>query len=184
MSDRDMTPKIQLASCPTDEATADVVVENDRWLADVDIEKLVAECHAAAKQAVPDLARTVTVLFTDDAQLRALNLQFRGRDSATNVLSFPSGDGEAGFLGDIALAYETIMRESVSAGIALKDHTAHMVIHGLLHLAGFDHETRDDADQMETLEKEILSMLSISDPYEGEEPDFPAANSVEHEKFH
>jgi probable rRNA maturation factor len=108
--------------------------------------------------------REVAILLTDDAEMQALNLKWRGKDASTNVLSFPSGE-EQGHLGDVVLAYETVEGEAEQQNIAIADHAAHLVVHGMLHLLGYDHEQEDDAVKMETLETEILATLGIADPY-------------------
>jgi phosphate starvation-inducible protein PhoH and related proteins len=105
-----------------------------------------------------------SVLFTHDEAVKALNAQWRGKDTPTNVLSFPAPE-TAGTLGDIALAYETCAREAEEQSKSLKDHTTHLLVHGILHLLGYDHEIDDDAVEMEGLEKDILAALGIDDPY-------------------
>jgi probable rRNA maturation factor len=109
----------------------------------------------------------VTVLLTDDAKMRDLNRAWRGKDASTNVLSFPAVDKPArpGPLGDIVLAYETVRDEARNTGTAFPDHISHLVIHGLLHLLGFDHMNNDEAEQMEALERTALATLGIADPY-------------------
>ncbi|MFB0610941.1 rRNA maturation RNase YbeY [Aurantiacibacter poecillastricola] len=136
-------------------------------------------CEAAAKVA-PELAnpRLVTsLLFTGDARVHELNREWRQRDKPTNVLSFPMlgredlvhldpDEGPPEMLGDIALAHETCAREAEAKGIALEDHAAHLVLHGLLHLAGHDHEiSGEDAEKMERLEVKALALMGIADPY-------------------
>jgi probable rRNA maturation factor len=108
----------------------------------------------------------LTVLMTSDARLRALNRDFRGKDKPTNVLSFPAAAGGENYLGDVALAYGVTAREARNAGKRLGDHAAHLVVHGVLHLLGYDHERARDAKVMEPLEVEILAGLGIADPYE------------------
>ena len=109
--------------------------------------------------------------------MHALNLEWRGKDKPTNVLSFPmlerddllalDADGPPELLGDIALALETCAREAAEKGVSLADHTSHLVIHGLLHLAGHDHETSPaDAQAMESLEIKALALISVGNPYE------------------
>ena len=108
-------------------------------------------------------AGTVTFALGDDALLRRLNHDFRGKDKPTNVLSFPgSGDGE---LGDVALAFETCAREARAQRKELDAHVRHLVVHGTLHLLGFDHETDSDAFAMEARERRVLRRLGVSDPY-------------------
>lgn len=111
------------------------------------------------------------IALTDDAAMRRLNGQFRSKDKPTNVLSFPaaaSPGAPAGSrqIGDIALGYETVVREAGELDIPPLDHIRHLVIHGLLHLMGFDHETDDDAEAMEALEIELLASIGLPNPYE------------------
>ena len=110
----------------------------------------------------------VSVLFTDDGRMAALNRDYRGQDKSTNVLSFPGGgDRETTpvLLGDIVLAYETIEMEAGASCITLADHTSHLLVHGFLHLIGYDHQTDTEAAEMEALETSILAGLGIADPY-------------------
>ncbi|MCI0468283.1 MAG: rRNA maturation RNase YbeY [Beijerinckiaceae bacterium] len=124
---------------------------------------------AAVKESGTQLAENseVSVLFCDDAFIRQLNCKWRGIDRATNVLSFPaaSGAAQAGFLGDIVIAFETTAREAAAAGISLRDHTAHLLVHGFLHLAGHDHAKEPEAEVMEAIERAALGLLGITDPY-------------------
>ena len=112
-----------------------------------------------------------TIVLTDDAEMRALNRSWRGKDSSTNVLSFPAGyspgsiAGEARLLGDVVLAAETVLAESADRDIPAADHAAHLVVHGMLHLLGFDHEGDEEAEAMEALEIKVLSTIGIADPY-------------------
>ena len=113
----------------------------------------------------------VSVLWTDDLTIAELNQQFRSKSGATNILSFPSGDRSALnegrlFMGDLVLGFETVMSEAKTAGIAEQDHTAHLILHGLLHLAGFDHILDDEAAEMEKLESYLLTEIGIADPYQ------------------
>ena len=124
---------------------------------------------AAAESAGPSEGAYVSLCLADDAALRALNLRWRGLDKPTNVLSFPSASpgppGNATTLGDIALAYETLARESQDLGVSLCDHYRHLLAHGFLHLIGYDHETDAEAERMEALERRILARLGAADPY-------------------
>jgi probable rRNA maturation factor len=144
----------------------DVLVEDERWTSEIaDLAALCASCRAAAAALEPRIAGDVALLFTDDAALRDLNLRFRRIDKPANVLSFPSGAPGGGPLGDIAIAFETCRTEADAQGIAFRDHVAHLIVHGLLHLAGHDHERDEDAERMESLETRILARLDIADPY-------------------
>jgi probable rRNA maturation factor len=110
----------------------------------------------------------VSLCLADGAALRALNLSWRGIDKPTNVLSFPAApgrSGEARTLGDIALAYETLAREAEDLAVSLADHYRHLLVHGFLHLIGYDHETDAEAERMEALEAKILARLGVADPY-------------------
>jgi len=128
-------------------------------------EKQLANALAAAATA-EGVGGTVSLLLGDDAAIAALNKEFRGKDGPTNVLSFPPAEqGEAGFLGDIALAAETIAVEAESQGKSLDNHAVHIVVHGFLHLLGYDHMDEADAEKMEARERSILASLGISDPY-------------------
>ena len=112
----------------------------------------------------------ITIALTDDAEMRDLNRTWRKKDEPTNVLSFPAGgaSGEAGMLGDVIISFETAQREAEDSGIALSDHVSHLVVHGVLHLLGFDHRDDTEAEQMEDLERKALASLGIADPYAGE----------------
>jgi len=119
---------------------------------------------------------SVSIFLASDEEVHALNREWRRRDKPTNVLSFPmltrdellalETDGPPVMLGDLALAYETCAREAAEKGISLEDHAAHLMVHGLLHLAGYDHEiSTEDAEHMEALEVKALAQLGIADPY-------------------
>lgn len=112
----------------------------------------------------------VCVVFASDAEVQTLNRTFRGKDKPTNVLSFPADEdeaipGEEPSLGDIVLALETVSREAQDQAKTMDDHVSHLVVHGILHLLGYDHENERDAGQMEDLERKILGQMGISDPY-------------------
>jgi probable rRNA maturation factor len=112
----------------------------------------------------------ISVTYCDDSDIRELNARWRGKDKPTNVLSFPTpGPLEARpLLGDIVIAYETVAREAGEQDKTLREHTSHMVIHGFLHLIGYDHESAKEAEEMESLEGRIASRLGLRDPYAGE----------------
>ena len=108
----------------------------------------------------------ISVLFCTDAFIRDLNRKWRGIDQPANVLSFPAG-GDAAFaplLGDIVIAFETASREASEAGRPLRDHVAHLLVHGFLHLIGHDHIAAAEAETMEALESAVLGRLGIADP--------------------
>ncbi|MCB2112346.1 MAG: rRNA maturation RNase YbeY [Parvularculaceae bacterium] len=147
----------------------DVLIEDNRWMeafisAPGGATGFAAECRTAAATLERALVGGAALLLADDETLADLNRRFRNIDKPTNVLSFPSAaDGE--FLGDIAISYETCEREADALGIAFRDHAAHLIVHGLLHLVGYDHEADDDANEMENLETRILAALGVADPY-------------------
>jgi probable rRNA maturation factor len=147
-----------------------VVRHDEAWrAAGVTDTMLARAARAGFGTARPASAGTyeVSILLTDDDEMRALNRTWRSKDTATNVLSFPASDdpSEAGLLGDVALAYATTAKEAREANIALADHAAHLVVHGVLHLLGFDHMQDDEAERMEALERRALASLGITDPY-------------------
>ena len=124
---------------------------------------------AATHSDWPDLADTeVSVKFTTDDEVRALNAAWRGKDKATNVLSFPMAETpeNAPMLGDIVLAAGVCAREAAAKDVPMETHATHLVVHGTLHLLGYDHETGDDdAEEMEEIERKALASLGIADPY-------------------
>ncbi len=149
-------------------------VEDEAWNAIPGLEDLARKAAAAALAAGGgDAEATETaILFTDDSAITAINAEWRGKDYATNVLSFPAPEGlivpagEFEPLGDIVLASGVVAREAAEQGKTLHDHTAHLIVHGVLHLLGFDHEDDDGAAEMEGLEIGILKGLGIPNPYE------------------
>jgi probable rRNA maturation factor len=121
--------------------------------------------RAAASNVGHSSGTEVSVALVSDEKIRALNASWRSVDRATNVLSFPAAHPGGGFLGDIALAYETIAAEAGSEARAFEAHLAHLAVHGFLHLIGYDHEAGPEAERMEALETSILAGLGIADPY-------------------
>ncbi|MGH6888480.1 MAG: rRNA maturation RNase YbeY [Rhizomicrobium sp.] len=109
--------------------------------------------------------RELTLLLAGDERLRFLNVRFRGKDSATNVLSFPAPGNAGGYLGDIAIAFGVVSTEAARSGVSLEARTLHLVTHGVLHLLGYDHLHARQARIMENLEIAILHQLGIADPY-------------------
>ena len=140
--------------------------EAERWRPKV--ETIVAMTAAMADAEVADDAELSLVL-TDDAAIRVLNRDHRGLDKPTNVLSFPQDDPESDaygpLLGDIVVAHETVAQEAADEGISFQDHFLHMIVHGFLHLVGYDHMNDDEAEEMEGLETAILARLGIANPY-------------------
>jgi probable rRNA maturation factor len=150
----------------------EVVRQVEAWdAAEIGDDLLALAAREAFSAATPRIEtdREVAILLTGDAEMQTLNLKWRVKDAPTNVLSFPSGE-EQGHLGDVVLAYETVEGEAKQQNIAIADHAAHLVVHGMLHLLGYDHEQEDDAVKMERLETEILATLGIADPYGNSEP--------------
>ena len=172
-------PQLPVAAGPvaSDMLEVDVVVEDERWRSldglDAAIATACARAYAVGAMA-PGRPAGIAVALLDDAAVAALNLQFRGKPKATNVLSFPAaadrapilGDGAGDIgLGDIVLAYDTVQSEAREAGVPALDHVRHLVVHGMLHLLGYDHEADEQAERMEALETEILAGMGIADPY-------------------
>ncbi len=151
----------------TDETVCDVRVDCDGW-AEIEPEALCELCFRAVRRRCADAKNAVSVLFTDNAAIAALNAEFRGMDRPTNVLSFPAGDAPLpglDYLGDIALALEISRLEATDRGVSLRDHAAHLLVHGMLHLIGYDHEEEADAAAMEAQESAVLATLGVPDPY-------------------
>ena len=142
-------------------------------------EALAERAAEGLAQVTPELANprlSASLLFTSDEEIHALNREWRQRDKPTNVLSFPMlareellalpAEGPPELLGDVALAHETCAREAAEMGVPLEHHAAHLIVHGLLHLAGYDHETGEaEAEAMEALETKALALMGIANPY-------------------
>lgn len=151
---------------------------SDRHIAQAPIQTITQ----AATQTITQALAEFSVVFTGDAELHTLNRDFRGKDKPTNVLAFASYDcvevqaaldqaaagGPPVLLGDIFIAYDVCCGEAAAWQKSIEDHCSHLVVHGLLHLLGFDHQDPQEAAQMEGLEKQILAQVGIKDPYEGE----------------
>jgi probable rRNA maturation factor len=138
-----------------------LVVEDQNWRSHRGLQaKLLRAADSARRSA--RLKGGFSILLADNKKLRALNRDFRGKDKATNVLSFPS---QGDYRGDIAIAYGVTKKEAKTTGKTFADHATHLVVHGVLHLAGYDHERPKDAKAMEPLEVKILKRLGIADPY-------------------
>lgn len=138
-----------------------LLVEDPKWRSHRGLLARLTRAAEAARHSAR-LNGGFTILLAGDRKLRALNHEFRGQDKATNVLSFP---GQDGYAGDIAIAYGVTAVEARLGAKSLADHATHLVVHGVLHLAGYDHERPKDASVMEPLEVKILKRLGIADPY-------------------
>jgi probable rRNA maturation factor len=154
-------------------AHLEIEIGSPLWLSEAQAEACVRDGIAAAVKRVSGEGE-VSVLLADDAAVRTLNREWRGIDKPTNVLSFPAARQPCGsppLLGDIAIAYETLAREADEEGKPFLHHLAHLVVHGYLHLMGYDHQTDSEAEAMEALERDIVRSLRIPDPYRAEATD-------------
>lgn len=160
-------------------AEIDILHEDDRWQGAVPaVEALVEAAVRAALTAAEETdPLSLSVVLANDAIVRDLNRDWRDQDKPTNVLSFATRDSGMPLppegpepLGDVIVAYETCVREADSDEKTLPDYLSHLIVHGVLHLLGYDHIDADDATEMEALEAEILRSLGIADPYAGSEP--------------
>ena len=160
-------------SSATPQIDIDVLVEAGSWPSKAKLRSLV---EAAVASAIEDVefaggsGSELSVVFSDDAHIRQLNAEWRAKDAPTNVLSFPAFPFSPGaplppMLGDIVLAFETVEREAALEGKPLVHHISHLVIHGVLHLLGHDHENDEEAEMMEGMERAALARLAIPDPY-------------------
>jgi probable rRNA maturation factor len=159
------------------ELSADTAWTNTDWqaLADRIVPVTVGQTQYA-ELLTGAASAEISIRLASDADVHTLNRQYRGQDKPTNVLSFPmvqpdlletitnTDDGEA-LLGDIVLARETCAREATERGVPLQDHAAHLIVHGVLHLLGYDHMTETQADTMEAIERDVMAMLGLHDPY-------------------
>jgi probable rRNA maturation factor len=146
----------------------EVEIEDEAWTEALpDAEALAqAAAEAALRAGEGADAANIAILLTDDEAVRELNARFRGKDAATNVLSFPAAENPEGHLGDVALAFGVCAREAADQGKRFAHHLQHLVAHGVLHLLGFDHMSDDDAEAMEGLERIVMAGLGAPDPYE------------------
>ena len=150
----------------------DVAINADGWQSEDSLRMLVDRVLEATLHGLEfdDVDSELSLVFTDDANIRTINAKWRHIDKATNVLSFPAfpmqpGQRPGPILGDIVIARETVQREAQEENKSFDDHLSHLIVHGLLHLTGYDHQNDDEAEQMESLERKILASLGISDPY-------------------
>lgn len=143
-----------------------VEIEDEAWTAAAaDAEARVV---AAAQAALDGVDGEVVVLLTDDATVRDLNARFRAKDRPTNVLSFPAPETARPHLGDLVLALGVCVAEAAEQGKTVGDHLSHLVVHGVLHLLGHDHEDEIEAEAMEARERVVLATLGVADPYAGQ----------------
>lgn len=150
----------------------DVAINADGWQSEHSLRMLVDRVLEATLHVLEfdDVDSELSLVFTDDANIRTINSKWRHIDKATNVLSFPAfsiqpGQRPGPILGDIVIARETVQREAQEENKSFDDHLSHLIVHGLLHLTGYDHQNDEEAKQMESLERKILASLGISDPY-------------------
>ncbi|MGL4323653.1 MAG: rRNA maturation RNase YbeY [Beijerinckiaceae bacterium] len=150
----------------------DVMIEDEGWSAIADVENLVIRAGEKALGHSGVAVRAdaeIAVLLADDATIQKLNVQWRGQDKPTNVLSFPAVEAaliaQSPALGDIIIARETTLREARGESKTPASHLTHLVVHGVLHLLGYDHGNEEEAERMEALERQILGQLGVADPY-------------------
>jgi probable rRNA maturation factor len=141
----------------------DLVIEAEGWRKHPSAIKLIRQAASLALTHLTSDAEMFTLLLSDDGRLRRLNREFRGKDRPTNVLAFPSR--EPGYLGDVAIALGVVEREALEQGKTLPAHGAHLAVHGILHLKGYDHVKAPERTRMEAEEVLILSRLGLSSPY-------------------
>lgn len=162
-----------------------ILIEDPRWedlpsVGGPGLESLVTDAVRAAVAGAGEdgVALSLAVVLSDDARVAVLNTTYRGKDGPTNVLSFAAREfavqapeaEEAENLGDVILALETCRREAEEQGKTLPDHLCHLIVHGVLHLLGYDHQDNDEAEEMEQLETTVLKGLGIADPYAEDAP--------------
>ena len=153
-----MEVEVQVASDASDIPSGDAISD---WV------------HRTAAAAGHDGESTILIRVVDEDEMHELNRNYRNQDKPTNVLSFPAGEidglpaGEAAMLGDIVVCAGVVAREAAEQGKSSADHWSHMIVHGTLHLLGYDHMSEPEAKAMEGLERDILAGIGISDPYRG-----------------
>jgi probable rRNA maturation factor len=154
----------------------DVLIESEAWWMLPEAEDIVRRAIAFATSSKVETHHPnaeLSVLLCDDETIAGLNARWRGQEKPTNVLSFPApslggaAPDENIPLGDIAIAYETLVREAEENGKTASDHLSHLVVHGFLHLLGYDHHMDNEAERMERLERDILAGIGVADPYAG-----------------
>jgi probable rRNA maturation factor len=175
---RRAAPRTEAAEPDPGGPSLDIRMQSRKWREVGDLRPRVTAAIGAALALAPvkpSPGAELSLLLTDDKRIRIVNRDWRGFDKATNVLSFPAAPPEriaaSPVVGDIVLAFETVAREAQAEEKSFGDHLSHLVIHGLLHLLGEDHETEAEAQRMEALETAALARLGIADPYAGSEPE-------------
>jgi probable rRNA maturation factor len=153
----------------------EIIVQSALWKARRNVRQFLHKVLAQAATTTGTRTGELTVVLTSDLGMRCLNRRWRGKDAATNVLSFPvQRRAPAGMplhlLGDVVIAYETCAHEAHTQQLAFSDHLAHLVVHGFLHLIGYDHIASDEARRMEALEAAVLARLDIANPYAEKQP--------------
>jgi probable rRNA maturation factor len=152
----------------------DIQTQSTLWEAQPMAAQTVHNAVIAAASELSTAGGEVSIVLTDDSAIARLNRDWRGIDKPTNVLSFPASDQKASggtrLLGDIIIAYQTLERECEDENRIFLHHLAHLAIHGFLHLNGYDHQNDTQADEMETLERKIMSRLNMPDPYLERDP--------------
>lgn len=150
----------------------DILAESELWGDGEEVIPLARACADMIWQHLNfnDQSSELSIVLTDDASIRKINAQWRQQDKPTNVLSFPAfnilaGEKPGPMLGDIIIARETVEREAQQENKPFNNHLSHMIVHGMLHLLGYDHEEDVEAEQMEDMERRILQALAIPDPY-------------------
>lgn len=160
-----------------------IAIEAEGWAPEAELESLAGKVLETAgdylrneeNQPFPAMPVEISLVFSEDEQVRAINAEWRGQDKPTNVLSFPAfplvpGGKPGPMLGDIIIARGTVEREAIDLEKSFTDHLTHLLVHGFLHLFGYDHMDGEEAERMESLETRILAALGLSDPYAGHDP--------------
>ena len=151
----------------------DIAVLDERWKEVADLDRLVrtAALTAVAHGASGAEPAELSLVFSNDARIQELNSDYRSKPAPTNVLSFPSSlpgdipEGQTKLLGDVVVAFETISHEASAQGKTFENHLCHLIVHGVLHLLGYDHEIDSSADKMEALEIAALAQMNVPNPY-------------------
>jgi probable rRNA maturation factor len=144
----------------------DIMIACAGWASALPDAKGIAWRAARAALSAARSRGGLCIVLSGNAEVRALNRDWRGKDKPTNVLSFPAGDKlQLQALGDVILAFETVLQEAHRQGKPPRHHLSHLVVHGVLHLLGYDHEIAREAKRMERLERQILARLGVADPY-------------------